>query len=300
MVEGELTLHQAADVLGVHYMTAYRYVRLGLLDAVKVGGTWRVALAAVDVFRANAIVRARVGATSAVEGGRRRAPWSDRLEQRLIAGDAQGAWGVIEAALASGASLEEIYLDMMTPAMNSIGTRWESGELDVSVEHRASGIAMRLIGRLAPRFARRGRTRGVVVVGAPPGERHSLPIAMLADLARHAGWDVGDLGADVPTASWAHAVLNSGDVVAVGMSVSCADHLDATQAAVAAVRDVAPRIPVVLGGMAISGRDHALALGAHDFAEDGRQFVAVLNAFGAFGAFGALDVTATPVAANSH
>ena len=29
----ELTLQEAADALGVHYMTAYRYVRLGLLAA---------------------------------------------------------------------------------------------------------------------------------------------------------------------------------------------------------------------------------------------------------------------------
>ena len=35
----DLTLHEAADVLGVHYMTAYRYVRLGLLPAAKAGGT---------------------------------------------------------------------------------------------------------------------------------------------------------------------------------------------------------------------------------------------------------------------
>ena len=33
----DLTLHEAAELLGVHYMTAYRYVRLGVLPAVKVG-----------------------------------------------------------------------------------------------------------------------------------------------------------------------------------------------------------------------------------------------------------------------
>jgi excisionase family DNA binding protein len=40
-VDGELTLHEAADLLGVHYMTAYRYVRLGLLHASKAGVSWR-------------------------------------------------------------------------------------------------------------------------------------------------------------------------------------------------------------------------------------------------------------------
>ncbi len=290
MAEVELTLHEAADVLGVHYMTAYRYVRLGLLDAVKIGGTWRVGQDAIEAFRADAHARTLPTTTAATTRattraatttrGRRRAPWSDRLEQRLAAGDAAGAWGVIEAALTAGANLEEIYLDVLSPAMASIGERWASGELDVSVEHRASGIAMRLIGRLGPRFARRGRTRGAVVVGAPAGERHSLPIAILADLIRQAGWEVSDLGADVPASSLAHAVLASHDVVAVGLSVSGAEHLPAAREAVAAVREAAPHVRVVLGGMAIAGRDHAVSLEAHDFAGDGRSFVAILDSLG--------------------
>ena len=40
----EVTLHEAAAMLEVHYMTAYRYVRLGLLPAHKAAGTWRVLL----------------------------------------------------------------------------------------------------------------------------------------------------------------------------------------------------------------------------------------------------------------
>ncbi len=53
MVRDEgLTLHEAAAELGVHYMTAYRYVRLGQLDAVKRSGTWRVSRAELDRFRA--------------------------------------------------------------------------------------------------------------------------------------------------------------------------------------------------------------------------------------------------------
>jgi cellulose biosynthesis protein BcsQ len=38
-----------------------------------------------------------------------------------LAGDARGAWGVVEAALAAGAELEEIYLDVLAPAMAAIG-----------------------------------------------------------------------------------------------------------------------------------------------------------------------------------
>ena len=278
--EAEFTLHQAAEVLSVHYMTAYRYVRLGLLDAYKVGGTWRVNQSGIDTFRVRAVTEESNSTTSASQR-KRRAPWADRLERRLMVGDLQGSWGVIEAALASGASLDEIYRNVLSPAMVSIGQRWERGELDVAVEHAATVIAMRIIGRLGPRFAHRGRTRGTVVLAAPAHETHSLPVAMLADLVRQAGWNVIDLGADVPAESLVRAAMIPGDVVAVGLSVSNTDRLDSTAYAVAALRKSLPGTRVVLGGHAIAGREHAVALGAHDFAADVAGLVLILESVGA-------------------
>lgn len=278
--EAEFTLHQAAEVLSVHYMTAYRYVRLGLLDAYKVGGTWRVNQSGIDTFRVRAVTE-ESNSTASASQRKRRAPWADRLERRLVVGDLQGSWGVIEAALASGAGLDEIYRNVLSPAMVSIGQRWARGELDVAVEHGATVIAMRIIGRLGPRFAHRGRTRGTVVLAAPAHETHSLPVAMLADLVRQAGWNVIDLGADVPAESLVRAAMVPGDVVAVGLSVSNTDRLDSTAYAVAALRKSLPGTRVVLGGHAIAGREHAVALGAHDFAADVAGFVLILESVGA-------------------
>lgn len=254
----DLTLHEAADRLGVHYMTAYRYVRHGLLPAAKSGGTWRVRSVDLDQFRSG-------GTTSPVRAGSP-APWAARLERRLLAGDAGGAWGVVESALAAGSELHEIYLEVISPAMIGIGRRWEAGEIDIAVEHRATGIAMRLIGRLGPRFVRRGRSRGGVVLGAPSGERHALPVALLADLLRLEGWDVSDLGADTPVGSFVHAATTTDDVVAVGLSVTSPDHLGSCNETCAALRDSAPGVLVVVGGLAISGHEHAVALGAHQYA----------------------------------
>ena len=268
----DLTLHEAADVLGVHYMTAYRYVRLGLLPAVKAGGTWRVSRADLDLFRAGGPTGPQVDG-----GSRRRAPWAERLEARLLAGDARGAWGVIEAALAAGAELEEIYLDVLAPAMGAIGDRWERGELDVSLEHRASGIAMRLIGRLGPRFVRRGRTRGAVVLGAPAGERHALPVALVADLLRQHGWEVSDLGADVPDGSLVHAVLNTPDVVAVGVSVTSDGALASAKQAFTALRAATSGVALVVGGRAITSVETGLELGADLVALDARGFAQLLE-----------------------
>ncbi len=269
---GDLTLQEAADALGVHYMTAYRYVRLGLLPATKAGGTWRVAVADLDEFRAGGPM-----APQPDGGSRRRAPWAERLEARLLAGDARGAWGVIEAALAAGAELEEIYLDVLAPAMGAIGDRWERGELDISLEHRATGIAMRLIGRLGPRFVRRGRTRGAVVLGAPAGERHALPVALVADLLRQHGWEVSDLGADVPDESFVHAVLNTPDVVAVGISVTTDECLESAGRALAALRASTDGIALVVGGRAVRSDETGRALGADLVALDARSFAGLLE-----------------------
>ena len=45
---GLVTLHEAAERLGVHYMTAYRRVRMGILPARKIGGTWWIDPADLD------------------------------------------------------------------------------------------------------------------------------------------------------------------------------------------------------------------------------------------------------------
>jgi methanogenic corrinoid protein MtbC1 len=183
---------------------------------------------------------------------------------------------VVEAALAAGAELDEIYLDVLTPAMTSIGSRWRSGEIDIGLEHRATGIAMRLVGRLGPRFVRRGRSRGSVVLATPAGELHALSVAVLADLLRLEGWDVSDLGADTPAESLGLAAA-SPDVVAVGISVTNPQHHDACRASCAAVRRHAPGVVVVVGGQGVDGHDTAVTLGAHEQASSAKEMVQILE-----------------------
>ena len=270
----ELTLHQVAEILGVHYMTVYRYVRLGQLPAFKAGGTWRVHPGTIDAFRSG---RLPTAAMTTEEGGRRDAPWSERFETRLIAGDARGAWQTIEQALAAGSSIEAAYLDIVATALRSIGDRWARGEIDIAIEHRASSVCLGLVARLGSMGARRGRTKGTVIVGAPAGERHALPLAILAECVRLDGWQVSDLGADVPLQSFVYAVDDDPDVVAVGVSVSLGEHLSTAQAVVSALRAAHPQVCVVLGGAAIANVRHARLLGADRYAPDARGFVALLR-----------------------
>jgi excisionase family DNA binding protein len=258
----DVTLQEAAEFLGVHYMTAYRYVRLGTLQAHKSGNVWRVRREDLDMFRA---------AVPAAGVARPPAPWAERLESRLLAGDGGGAWGVVEAALASGGDPRSIYLDVITPAMVSIGERWEKGELDIAIEHRASGVANRLVGRLGPRFTRRGRTLGTVLVGAPAGEHHALPVSMVADLIRLEGYEVSDLGADTPPASFAMAAAGLDRLVAVGISVTSPMNLGSARDTIVVLREHLNNVPVMVGGNAIQSDDMRLDLGADLWVRDSAE-----------------------------
>ena len=268
-----MTLQEAADALGVHYMTAYRYVRQGQLDAVKQGGVWRVTDESLDAFRS--------GRDADAPARRRPAPWSDRLEARLVAGDAAGAWGVLESAMSAGSSVPELYLDVLAPAMHSIGARWEQGEIDVAIEHRASGIATRLVARLGTRCVRRGRSRGTILLGSPAGERHGLVLAMLSDLLRFEGWDVSDLGSDTPATSFVSAASDTDDLVAIGLSVTHADHLDACARTCRLLREAGLGVPVIVGGQAVRDADHARELGADAFATDTTGMIVAIDQLGA-------------------
>jgi excisionase family DNA binding protein len=255
-----ITLHEAAERLGVHYMTAYKYVRSGRLPAVKEAGEWRVRLDDLDAFRSP---------EPAVRGDRRRA--RDGFEARLIAGDEAGAWSIVEATMASGADAEEILLRLVSPSLRSIGDRWAAGELSVADEHRASAVAQRIIARIGPRFTHRGRRRGEVLVGAVAGERHSIPCAILADVLRGARFEVVDLGADTPPASFAAAAVELPRLVGVAVSVTSEDNLASVAPTLAALRRAVPDVPVLVGGGAVRDAAHAAELGSSAYAADARQ-----------------------------
>ncbi len=260
-----MNLTDAAERLGVHYMTAYRYVRTGRLAAVRHGAEWRVRVDDVDALLAPP-------APDAPRGRQRRTDYRTRVEERLVAGDEGGAWELIERALTSSMDPADVYHEVLLPAMRSIGDRWERGELTVADEHQASAIAHRLVGRMGPRFVKRGRRRGTVVLGSVPGDQHSLPTAFLADLLRDRSFNVVDLGANTPVESFLDAVAQASDVVAVGVCLT-APGLEAAGVAVIEALHETGDLPVVVGGSAVEDDAGAAALGADGWAPDGRAAV---------------------------
>jgi methanogenic corrinoid protein MtbC1 len=251
-------------------MTAYRYIRLGRLPAQLEGGKWTVRVDDLDAFRA----------VPTAAPGRKGADWATRrrqLQERLLAGDLAGSWAVLELSLARGASPLDLYVDLLGPTLRSVGMQWEEGRVSVELEHRATAVALRLVGRVSPLFVRRGRTRpGTVVVGAAPGDHHGLPVMMVADALRGVGYRVNDLGADVPRQSWLEATARGQAPLTVGVSVSTDRFVAAAGGVIRAVRRARPDALLLAGGPALGDEAAALHLGADGWAPDAAAAVAMM------------------------
>jgi methanogenic corrinoid protein MtbC1 len=173
--------------------------------------------------------------------------------------------------MASGFEPGEVYVGLLTPSLHTIGTSWRSGRVSIDQEHLASTVATTLIGRLGPRFVHPGRKRGVVIVAMPPGERHGLGVAMLADILADAGYEVLNLGPDTPTASFVAAMRDAGPLAAVIVSVVDVERLPAAGRLLAAARRERPSVPRLVGGNAVPDERSALDLGADGWGADPRE-----------------------------
>jgi len=96
-----ITLHEAAERLGVHYMTAYRYVRTGRLPAERDGVYWMVDAADIEKLRASGRERPAPG--------RVRIDGPAKLAARMVAGDEAASWAMVENALTASLEPSEVY-----------------------------------------------------------------------------------------------------------------------------------------------------------------------------------------------
>jgi len=271
---GLLTLQEAADQLGVHYMTAYRYVRTGRLPATRNGSQWCVDPRDLPAASAGNAVAGRPRTETRRSS---RATAARRLEDRLVAGDEPGAWTIVEGRMGSGSDPDDVLLDGLGEAMRSVGLGWEAGDYTIDDEHRASGVATRVVARLGARFTARGPKRGSVIIGTPQHELHGLPTAMAANVLRGRGFEVVDLGADVPETAFGSAVSKVQRPLAVAVAVTSGNHDDSVRAIVRAVHAVSPGLPVLVGGAAIAGEEHAARLGAGWSGGDARRLAETIE-----------------------
>ena len=198
----------------------------------------------------------------------------------MLSGDVAGSWGVVEAAMAAGLEPRDVYVEVVAPILRDIGDAWLSGRLGIDQEHLASSVATAMIGRMGPRFGRRGRKKGVVILAMPPGERHGLGVAMLADILTEGGYEVRNLGPDTPSASLVAAVRDVDRPAAVIVSLVDEHHRPAALRLTRAVRRARPSVPLLVGGHAVPDEATSRDLGSDGWVSDPRDLADLIAALG--------------------
>ncbi|MEL7210850.1 MAG: helix-turn-helix domain-containing protein, partial [Actinomycetota bacterium] len=126
--DSTLSLDDAARRLGVHYQTAYRWVRSGRLPAVLVDGRYRVG---VDDLEALEVAR-RTPSAPPPPSGRRLDRQRAAMGRALVDGDETKAAAIVRTLVASGTPVVRLIEEVVAPPLVDIGASWKRGETTIS------------------------------------------------------------------------------------------------------------------------------------------------------------------------
>jgi MerR family transcriptional regulator, light-induced transcriptional regulator len=149
----------------------------------------------------------------------------------------------------NGFSPHDLVLEVLAPALDEIGTRWQSGDICIASEHAASALLRTQLGALLA--AQPVNAKAPVICTTPAGEQHELGALLAAVVIAMHGRRAIYLGANLPAAQIAQAArLAKADSVAlsiVGLQPELArSELDALCQA------LPPGVEVLVGGRRVA------------------------------------------------
>ena len=196
-----------------------------------------------------------------------------KLYDAILNGDLKTSVAVTKQALADRMNPMELIMQHMVPAMDEVGRRFECQEYFVP-ELLFAGRAMKAaLALLRPLLASADAApAGRVVIGTVQGDLHDIGKNLVAALLEGGGFEVHDLGVDVPPSRFVVAVRRYSPQI-VGLSALLTVTLPAMRKTIEALREsgVRPDVKVMVGGAPVTGR-YAAEIGADGYGD---------NAFGA-------------------
>lgn len=195
----------------------------------------------------------------------------EKLVAALLALDQPGTMAAIDAILeAGGAAGAERAVHALAGALEVVGQRFQQEEWFLGELVYAGEIAKQATERLTPRLsAGADRSAGrLLVVGTVAGDLHDLGKDIFLTYARSAGFELIDLGTDVPAERFAEAAAEHRPL-AIGVScllTVCAGGIPKVIETLAE-RGLRDRLRVIVGGAALTA-EFAAEVGADAFAPD--------------------------------
>jgi MerR family transcriptional regulator, light-induced transcriptional regulator len=121
--------------------------------------------------------------------------FSKELLAHLLEFNESGAAEVMRRAFVLY-SVDQVLMEIVTPAMTEIGELWHDGKLHIAAEHYASHFCMQHLMSMLAASAPPSRP-GLVVAACAPGETHQIGLLMLVVMLRWRGWNIKYLGPDL-------------------------------------------------------------------------------------------------------
>jgi methanogenic corrinoid protein MtbC1 len=203
------------------------------------------------------------------------AEWQ-QLYDAVLNGDPKAAVAATRAAIAERCDPLDLVARAMVPAMDEAGRRYEREEYYVPELLLAARAMKGSLDLLRPLLAGRGtRPAGRVAIGTVKGDLHDIGKNLVASLLEGGGFEVFDLGADVPPEKFVEAIEQRGiQVVALSALLtvtmpSMKTTIDALEAA-----GVRGKVKVLVGGAPVT-REFANRIGADGFSEHATGAVAL-------------------------
>jgi len=191
-----------------------------------------------------------------------------KVNELVIKGKAKLITGAVQEAIDGGCAPEEI-LAAMIGAMDTVGENFKNGTIFVPEMLIAAKAMKKGVETLKPHLASGAAgALGKVVIGTVAGDLHDIGKNLVAMMIESAGFEVIDLGVDVPVEKFLAAAAEDG-IKIVACSALLTTTMPALQQTVEAL-NAAPfraNIKVMIGGAPIT-QEFADQVGADAYTPD--------------------------------
>ena len=188
--------------------------------------------------------------------------------EAVLTGDRERAAAAVRAAVEAGVPAEQILKEGLLPPMAEVGRRFEAQEFFVPEMLVAARAMQTGLSLLRPALAKAGaKPIGKVILGTVRGDLHDIGKNLVGMMLEGAGFEVQDLGTDVPAEKFVAAAQAGGDVLA--MSALLTTTMPQMKEVIAALRAAGLRsnIKVIVGGAPVT-QAYADSIGADGWAQD--------------------------------
>jgi len=189
-----------------------------------------------------------------------------------------GVTELVEQALASGLSIQDIITKGLSGGMNIVGQKFEAGEYfipDMLASAQAVGAAMEI---LEPYLAGSGvNAKGKIIVATVKDDLHDIGKNIVSILLRGAGYTVKDLGNNVDIQAIVDAVREEKPQF-LGLSALLTSTMTCMADVIQKLEEngLRDQVKIIVGGAPVS-EECAKSIGADGYGADGFQAVAVVE-----------------------